>query len=47
MDKGFVNKRFTHKKNLYSDKAYYYLMVGGMENGSVIRQGSFCSERCC
>lgn len=24
-----VNKRFTHKKNLYSDKAYYYLMIGG------------------
>ena len=27
--KDSVNKRFTHKKNLYSDKAYYYLSVGG------------------
>ena len=24
-----TNRRFTHKKNLYSDKAFYYLMVGG------------------
>src|SRR5215831_14923980 len=24
-----VNKKFTHKKNLYSDKAYYYLSIGG------------------
>ena len=28
-EKDSVNKRFTHKKNLYSDKAYYYLTVGG------------------
>jgi hypothetical protein len=27
--KDSANKRFNHKKNLYSDKAYYYLMVGG------------------
>ena len=27
--KDSVNKRFTHKKNLYSDKAYYYLTVNG------------------
>jgi hypothetical protein len=24
-----VNKKFSHKKNLYSDKAYYYLSIGG------------------
>ena len=24
-----LNNRFTHKKNLYSDKVYYYLTVGG------------------
>ncbi|HET9824131.1 MAG TPA: type IX secretion system sortase PorU, partial [Chitinophagaceae bacterium] len=24
-----VNKKFTHKKNLYSDQAYYYLSIGG------------------
>ena len=24
-----VNKKFIHKKNLYSDKAFYYLSVGG------------------
>ncbi|TMI84351.1 MAG: type IX secretion system sortase PorU [Bacteroidetes bacterium] len=27
--KDSVNKRFTHKKNLYSDKVYYYLSIGG------------------
>jgi peptidase C25-like protein len=27
--KDSANKRFIHKKNLYSDKAYYYLTVGG------------------
>jgi hypothetical protein len=27
--KDSANRRFNHKKNLYSDKAYYYLMVGG------------------
>ncbi|HEV8506451.1 MAG TPA: type IX secretion system sortase PorU, partial [Chitinophagaceae bacterium] len=27
--KDSANKRFIHRKNLYSDKAYYYLMVGG------------------
>jgi hypothetical protein len=27
--KDSVNKRFIHKKNLYSDKAYYYLSIGG------------------
>ncbi len=27
--KDSVNKRFIHKKNLYSDKAYYYLLIGG------------------
>jgi len=27
--KDSVNKRFTHKKNLYTDKAFYYLTVGG------------------
>jgi hypothetical protein len=27
--KDSANKRFAHKKNLYSDKACYYLMVGG------------------
>ncbi len=25
-----VNKRFIHKKNLYSDSAYYYLSIGGI-----------------
>ncbi len=25
-----VNHRFSHKKNLYSDKAYYYLSLGGV-----------------
>ncbi|MFN2456644.1 MAG: type IX secretion system sortase PorU [Chitinophagaceae bacterium] len=24
-----ANKRFTHKKNLYSDKAYYFITTGG------------------
>jgi len=24
-----VNKKFIHKKNLYSDQAYYYLFIGG------------------
>jgi len=40
-DKDSVNKRFSHKKNLYSDKAYYYLMVGG--NGKRVgdSQGTF------
>ncbi len=27
--KDSANKRFTHKKNIYSDKAFYYLSVGG------------------
>jgi hypothetical protein len=27
--KDSINKRFIHKKNLYSDKAYYYLSIGG------------------
>jgi hypothetical protein len=27
--KDSANRRFTHRKNIYSDKAYYYLMVGG------------------
>jgi hypothetical protein len=27
--KDSANKRFIHKKNLYSDNAYYYLRVGG------------------
>ena len=27
--KDSVNKRFTYQKNLYSDKAYYFLSVGG------------------
>lgn len=27
--KDSVNRRFSHKKNIYSDKAYYYLSVGG------------------
>ena len=27
--KDSVNKRFTHKKNLYSDKAFYFLTIGG------------------
>ena len=27
--KDSANKRFTHKKNLYTDKAFYYLTVGG------------------
>lgn len=27
--KDSVNKRFTHKKNLYSDRAYYYLSING------------------
>ncbi len=28
-EKDSLNKRFVHKKNIYSDKAYYYLAVGG------------------
>lgn len=28
--KDSANQRFIHKKNLYSDKAYYYLSVGGI-----------------
>ncbi|MGZ8545537.1 MAG: hypothetical protein ACXWV0_09585, partial [Flavisolibacter sp.] len=28
-EKDSLNKRFTHKKNIYSDKAWYYLTVGG------------------
>lgn len=27
--KDSINKRFTHKKNLYSNQAYYYLSIGG------------------
>lgn len=27
--KDSANKRFSHKKNIYSDKAYYYLTIGG------------------
>ncbi len=27
--KDSVNQRFTHKKNLYSDRSFYYLSVGG------------------
>ncbi|HEX7847302.1 MAG TPA: type IX secretion system sortase PorU, partial [Chitinophagaceae bacterium] len=27
--KDSANSRFTHKKNIYSDKAYYFLSVGG------------------
>src|SRR5262249_37197071 len=27
--KDSVNRRFTHRKNLYSDKVYYYLLIGG------------------
>jgi hypothetical protein len=39
--KDSANKKFIHKKNLYSDKAYYYLSVGG--NGKRISdsQNSF------
>jgi hypothetical protein len=33
--KDSVNKRFTHRKNLYSDSAYYYLSIGG--NGKRIQ----------
>lgn len=27
--KDSVNKRFTHQKNIYSDKAFYFLSIGG------------------
>ncbi len=27
--KDSLNKRFSHKKNLYSDKAYYFITIGG------------------
>jgi hypothetical protein len=27
--KDSINKRFIHKKNLYSDRTYYYLSIGG------------------
>jgi flagellar hook assembly protein FlgD len=27
--KDSLNKRFSHKKNLYSDKAFYYINIGG------------------
>jgi len=27
--KDSLNKRFRHRKNLYSDKAYYYITIGG------------------
>ncbi len=27
--KDSVNKRFSHKKNLYSDKAFYFISIGG------------------
>lgn len=27
--KDSINKRFIHQKNIYSDKAFYYLMIGG------------------
>jgi hypothetical protein len=27
--KDSLNKRFSHKKNIYSDKAFYYLTIGG------------------
>lgn len=28
-EKDSVNKRFTHKKNLFSDKAFYFITIGG------------------
>jgi hypothetical protein len=37
--KDSINKRFTHKKNLYSDRAYYYLMLGGNGKRSLGRVG--------
>ena len=29
-NKDSVNKRFSHKRNIYSDKAFYFLTVGGL-----------------
>ena len=39
--KDSVNKRFTHKKNLYSDKVYYYLSIGGTGKRISIDQNNF------
>lgn len=41
--KDSANRRFIHQKNIYSDKAFYYLTVGGSGNGLRIpaQTGSF------
>jgi hypothetical protein len=39
--KDSVNKRFTHKKNLYSDKAFYYLSIAGTGKRIQIDQNNF------
>ncbi|HEY1870433.1 MAG TPA: hypothetical protein VGG71_05205, partial [Chitinophagaceae bacterium] len=36
-----VNKKFIHKKNLYSDKAYYYLSIGGNGKRISMSQNNF------
>lgn len=39
-EKDSLNKRFIHKKNIYSDKAYYYLTVGGAGLRTGSQQGA-------
>ena len=38
--KDSVNKRFIHKKNLYSDKAFYFLTIGGTGKKIATQTGS-------
>lgn len=39
--KDSTNKRFSHKKNLYSDKAYYFLSIGGTGKRIPVQSTSF------
>ncbi|HTM93683.1 MAG TPA: type IX secretion system sortase PorU, partial [Flavisolibacter sp.] len=39
--KDSVNKRFLHQKNLYSDRAFYYLTIGGTGLRIPTQNGSF------
>ena len=39
--KDSANKRFTHRKNLYSDRVYYYLSIGGSGKRIATDQNNF------
>src|SRR6185436_7691098 len=38
--KDSANKRFIHKKNLYSDKAFYFLTLGGIGKRIITQTGN-------